>query len=702
MVDTTFHHTLLLATIGPLAVVGLIFLFYMFITRVKLPMQKFASDPKIDAEKRSFAATKLKDGCYLLFLGLTYLVFNSVSTTIFKTFQCEHVGDDPVEYLRSDQSIDCDSPGHRLDKIYAMSMILVYPLGITVFYAYVLVKKRRELSSDERDRDTKLIKISFLWEMYKPRYWYFEVIECVRRLIMTGMLVLVRPGETTQVAVAMLFAIISIVLYTHLRPFENPHDNRLAIVSQWAIFFTLFAAMLIKTKVDDEDDYDQTLFGLILVACNCTAFVLAIWQAVIPMTETLFSMLFHKTTVLTESQRGQLDIRGLTEWYDSKKIYKTEVETFMVSAKANGKVHKKLWSELEISGEGFRAYNMALMTANVEEAGWKSIEEDYGDDEDFKYWLNEWLTGAEAHWRCSSPDETGSGYVDQVRCRFPIYQDYDRVRDFFINEDGETRYDEENRTGFQEFRKSKDRTFPQRKLYSVVKRMGASIPVFGLKKREFLMEEWREDMKYQSESGEESDCLLVTARSIRENHIRTNDDTHKDGFERGEMELYSFLLKDCGSGVTMCTFVGGGLRLKGIFELMGRQLYLQFVIRVVDSVIVQIASETGETDFKEDEKMSKSSRWLMKFGTKGMAKDRQRIVKKRRGSKLQAVNPLQAKRAPTSTSDGDGDDDDGHGSIEMKSIADKRRSWMEHKRSSNEGSMKDVSSFTTRAKRKKR
>ena len=549
VVPTTFRHTLLLATLGPMAVSACIYLFYMFITRIKLPKQRFHPDPRLDKEKRGFTARKLKDACYLLFLGLTYLVFNSVSTTIFKTFQCGPVGGDTTEYLRSDQSINCDSPDHKISQADAIAMIFVFPVGITSFYFYVLVKNRKELRREERDRNVKLIKIAFLWEMYKPKFWYFEIIECVRRLMMTGMLVLVSPGDATQVAVAMLFAIISIVLYTHLRPFENPHDNRLAIVSQWAIFFTLFAAMLIKTEVDDDDDYNQTLFGIILVLCNCTAFALAIWQGLIPITETAYGIIFHKKNQLTESQMRHLKIRGLKEYYKDIPFCEAFVDHYEQIAKFNGKVHAKLWSELEPSGVEFRNYNMALMTSSVEEAGWTNIEEEYEDDDDFKYWIDEWLTGAEAHWRCSSPDDEGSGTVDQVRVRFPIYQEYKKVREFFMNEDGEKRHDEEQRSGFAEYRphKIRNREPPLRKIYSVVKKVGPSIPVFGFKKREFVLEEWREDMKYQSENGE-SDCLLVTARSIREDHIRSKDDTHSDGYERGELELYSFLLKDCGNG----------------------------------------------------------------------------------------------------------------------------------------------------------
>ena len=44
------------------------------------------------------------------------------------------------------------------------------------------------LVADDRAKDAKLKRISFLYESYLPHLWFFEILECLRRLAMTGAL----------------------------------------------------------------------------------------------------------------------------------------------------------------------------------------------------------------------------------------------------------------------------------------------------------------------------------------------------------------------------------------------------------------------------------------------------------------------------------------------------------------------------------
>ena len=47
----------------------------------------------------------------------------------------------------------------------------------------------------------------FLFEPYKPEFWYFEVIVTVWRLMMTGVLSAIQPGTHTQYATGLLVSI---------------------------------------------------------------------------------------------------------------------------------------------------------------------------------------------------------------------------------------------------------------------------------------------------------------------------------------------------------------------------------------------------------------------------------------------------------------------------------------------------------------
>ena len=59
---------------------------------------------------------------------------------------------------------------------------------------------------------------SSLFGAYKPDFWYWECIECVRRLSLTGLLVFMYPGSEKQVLLAMLICFFWIMIYSFIQP----------------------------------------------------------------------------------------------------------------------------------------------------------------------------------------------------------------------------------------------------------------------------------------------------------------------------------------------------------------------------------------------------------------------------------------------------------------------------------------------------
>ena len=248
--ETNFYTTLKVQTLTPLTIAVFIFLLnvissYMF---------------KDSKEKRM----KYRDVYYTSFLTLTYLVFASVSTTVFDTFNCITVSDDENHYLARDHSVICGTKDHGWYKAFAGFMIVVYPVGIPAFYFLILLRLKDRITAKERHFDPTINKVAFLWENYEPEMWWWEVFECARRLGLSGVLVFVDQGSISQILVALLISVFSSALYIHMRPFEREDDDNLMIVTQGSLFFTLLAAILRKVKVDITEGYNQTIFGGLL------------------------------------------------------------------------------------------------------------------------------------------------------------------------------------------------------------------------------------------------------------------------------------------------------------------------------------------------------------------------------------------------------------------------------------------------------
>ena len=91
-------------------------------------------------------------------------------------------------------------------------MILIYPIGIPVAYFVMLYQVRhiignKEELKKEKEMDYPRVQhVLFLFEMYKPELYYWEAIECVRRLLMSSLLVMLPDKSMLQCLVAMLVA----------------------------------------------------------------------------------------------------------------------------------------------------------------------------------------------------------------------------------------------------------------------------------------------------------------------------------------------------------------------------------------------------------------------------------------------------------------------------------------------------------------
>ncbi|CAN0512481.1 unnamed protein product, partial [Scytosiphon promiscuus] len=127
VVDIDFHDRLLVSTITP--IVALLFLACTYAAAVRINRGKPESLKIVQNKHVSMV------------LLLTFLVYSSVSSTLFKAFACEELDDDKY-YLRSDYRIECDSSKHRGFQAYAAVMIVLYTVGIPVFYSGLLFKDR--------------------------------------------------------------------------------------------------------------------------------------------------------------------------------------------------------------------------------------------------------------------------------------------------------------------------------------------------------------------------------------------------------------------------------------------------------------------------------------------------------------------------------------------------------------------------------
>ena len=262
-----FHDHLLIATIGPIVIVLL--LGVTFLTAA--------------AKHQNLEATLLntRHKHVSMVLLVTFLIYSNVSSMIFQMFACE-VLDDGKNYLRADYRIECDSAKHQTLQIFAGFMILLYPVGIPLLYAGLLLRDRNLLrKAAERQVSSKVKPTSDLWKPYKPSRFYYEVIECARRISLTGAVVFIYPNTVAQVAVALVITFVFTVLSEALAPYDVGWDCWINRTGHVIVFMSMYIALLLKADVSSERTSSQRLLAFVLVAAHVCMVLAVLIEAVV-------------------------------------------------------------------------------------------------------------------------------------------------------------------------------------------------------------------------------------------------------------------------------------------------------------------------------------------------------------------------------------------------------------------------------------
>ncbi|CAM9186739.1 unnamed protein product, partial [Laminaria digitata] len=193
IVDMDFHGHLLLTTIGPILVFAFLGVTYAL---VAVPRNRRSDVAVENVQRKHLSAVLL----------VTFLVYSPVSSTLFQMFACEQL-DDGRNYLRADYRIECDLHRHRSLQVYAGFMILVYTVGIPLLYAILLCRNDVLTDGVRRNTNLSVSTTSDLWVSYKPNRFFYEVVECGRRVLLAAAVVFISPNTAAQVVVTLAVAV---------------------------------------------------------------------------------------------------------------------------------------------------------------------------------------------------------------------------------------------------------------------------------------------------------------------------------------------------------------------------------------------------------------------------------------------------------------------------------------------------------------
>jgi hypothetical protein len=221
-----------------------------------------------------------------LILTLLFFFLPSVSRYAFSAFACDAFPYDDTTaedwyYLHQNYRIRCSmgsfiNPEHETLKGLSYLYVFLWPVGMTILFTALLVASRHEAPfssmreriltfgsgrhsaartakrgggiAPHKDQERRLARaIEFLTQEYREELYYWEVFEVLRKLALSGFLLLTPESATfLRLIVAVLLSVSYMVLVLAVKPFKQQSTAFVALSAQLSLSSTLFTALVLR------------------------------------------------------------------------------------------------------------------------------------------------------------------------------------------------------------------------------------------------------------------------------------------------------------------------------------------------------------------------------------------------------------------------------------------------------------------------
>ena len=241
----------------------------------------------LEEDEKSRRASQSKELVYKNVFFVLYVTYLSTcsKTAIVLPPACRKLCQDDKEefcskYLRADYSVPCEGQNYNHMLVVAyISVAYIFALPAASFIA--LWRQRRAQSAKE-DADTSqdlssnremISGLRFLFENYKTRSWYWELVETTRKVILTSGLTFVGQESRSYIGLALVIAGMYGIVFSWIKPIQDVMENKLMAASLAVTVVNLVIGAV--SRIPSENitgwtghDTDTLFFKILVFAAN--------------------------------------------------------------------------------------------------------------------------------------------------------------------------------------------------------------------------------------------------------------------------------------------------------------------------------------------------------------------------------------------------------------------------------------------------
>jgi hypothetical protein len=261
----------------------------------------FDDDGPAEQPEEESADTKKRNGLLNQMFAVLFCIYPFLATKICHVFKCVRISPsgtttDIEEWQQYNMEVDCSDDAYKSLQTVAVLFFIIYPIGVPALTMYVFWKNYPRLHGlstapvardwairegyTEKlpwwhgDRDT----FYFMVRDYRPRFFYWEIIEFVRKFSLTGLLIFAEQGSASQIVFGITLAFGFGLTNAIVRPYVDARTNTFRILSDCSLFITLLIVLVLHFKdalVDSCEWLTEFKLQWILISANFVFLFLA-------------------------------------------------------------------------------------------------------------------------------------------------------------------------------------------------------------------------------------------------------------------------------------------------------------------------------------------------------------------------------------------------------------------------------------------
>jgi len=190
-------------------------------------------------------------------LKILFVLYPLVTTAAFQGFPCYEF-ESGRSWLIADVSIECNTPNHAFAMSHAWLAVFMYPVGMFVVNAVLLMRARQAIVSGRPTRLSRAIR--FLYDEYDTACFWWELMEMGRKFLLVGLFVWApTQGSITQVVVGTIVALVYFAIQLQAQPYKRTTDDVLGTACSLGLLFMFICCILFKyaTLTNTEEIQDK-------------------------------------------------------------------------------------------------------------------------------------------------------------------------------------------------------------------------------------------------------------------------------------------------------------------------------------------------------------------------------------------------------------------------------------------------------------